>query len=1004
MNANQPDVVLALSRHVSLRVDGESRRLSPTQQAYLLLVCHAEGRGARRDDVIQLLWEDEDNRSTRHRVRQLNYSLTRKAGTEVVQADGPWLTLAGTVRVDWDGTRFWESMEAPTPGYQEHLSLLGAARIRAEEKSAVRDLDAARLADSPEGVIRALEDGRRPPGAWRDLLWALLRTGRIREAEFELQKILGDDLPAEAPSLARRLVSEADRLLGLAAAGAQEALVLRGRSEETLRLQELVLSNHPCVLLTGDQGVGRSRLLGQAVAFVLSNREDVVVLSATGSPSERTRPFGGLEQLLDEEILVQAFAELGQPETEVIRQALPVQFHSDESHVIATLGGPGSYLRIAQAVGKLFERAYGEADIVFFVDDFQDLDRSSREVITRLILVSNSRLLGTWCTGDADHHAELLFRFRDLSPQLVHLRDLPMDQATGIVRDLVPDIDGKDAEEVAQISGGRPGRIVELVRALDGPPVLSGPVVPNLDQLLRRRLRGLDPAVQEALVFLSVHGGRMPVNLLCELLGAGILEAAGLLRELERARLIHLEGETAAMAPGMLRQFVYRELPDGIRQDRHGRVAEALLHGSREPDPGVIAHHLDEAGQPVRASEWYRRAGEDARERTAYAEAILLLEKSLSTGEVCPPDVARSLGTLHSGMADFRRSVHWFQLARMGFSEAGDVVGDIECVLEETQVLLFRGDPLPHLTQALREQYARAETLGLPDLVGSCLELGLSVADFHMSKLELDWCVTHLLEQLNQFPSEVGLSGVGARLTYLGAPNLGLQLAKRSYLASRADPSRRLESLRRLVLAHWNRGHFDSPSVRALVVELERFVAEVGQSLTRVAIRTTLGLWRLDQGDLSGAEAHLRKADEELSLPGDQRRGSVAINLAIVRIRQGDTLAAERYLHRFDNLQAFHGLPVNYMADAVRVFVAIEQGRLGDAAPIVDELERVDLSFPFASNASIIPEARAEFLRRTGRKAKAVNLLREASTTMARANVPASERLRIRAKELAFAV
>jgi hypothetical protein len=110
------------------------------------------------------------------------------------------------------------------------------------------------------------------------------------------------------------------------------------------------------------------------VAALLSNQEDTVSLGARGMPFERHTPFGGLGQLLNDDVLVQAFHEIGQPEKEIIRRALPVQFESQDLHTLAHLGGPGSYLRVARALADLFVIAYGRAEVMLLVDDLDLLD------------------------------------------------------------------------------------------------------------------------------------------------------------------------------------------------------------------------------------------------------------------------------------------------------------------------------------------------------------------------------------------------------------------------------------------------------------------------------------------------------------------------------------------------------------------------------------------------------------------------------------------------------
>lgn len=986
------DLLLRLGREIELAVDGKPVGLSPAQRAYLVLLVHGREEGVRRDEVIRLMWGGAEDRPARHRVRQLTYTVNRKSGAEVIRADGPWLRLDSTLAIDWDGSPFWEFMNPPTVAYRDHLSEVGERLEKSEELDSLRRLDAARRADAPAEVLRALEEGPRPPDAWRDLLWALLRTGRIREAEFELKRILGDELPAEGPTVARRLATVAEELLDIAAAGTEGDLPLLGRAEDTNRLQELVVSGAPCIVITGVHGVGRSRMLGQVVAGILSSREDAVVLSATGSPAERNIPFGGLGQLLDEEILVQAFHELGQPETEVIRRALPVQFQTEESHLLAPLGGPGSYLRIARALEKLFRKAFGAADVLLVIDDLDHLDRSSVEVVTRLALLESARILCTWCIQDETSHAEFLFRMQGLSPQVVPLADLTFDDAQDLAESVDPELGRREAEDVARLSGGRPGRIVELVRALRGSPLLASPLGTRLDDLLRRRIRELDPDAQEVLVLVAISGGRMAIHLLAKVLDCGVLKASGFVRELEESGLVRVDGRRVAIAPGLLRDFICRELPDGIKRTTHQRVADQLRAQPKATDPGLIAHHLDEAGQPREAAGWYLKAGTNAQERTALAEAVTFLERHIATADGAAPNVLKGLGELHAGKGQFQQSVHWFSQAQAGYLDRGDLFGDVQSVLAEVKARMDAGEAPGRLFQLLSEQLHRADKAGHDDLVANALDLWFWLADHFFAREEVFAARIDLLRRIEEGPSD-GICWVGGRLAYLGDPAQGYRLARRAYLRGRENIARDPRSLHRLLLCCLVQGRFSNPSTTALTRFADRIAERVGNLPQRCAIWLGIALGHMGEDENERATELLQRAEESLIIPSDQVRVALVVNQGIVAIRTGRIQEADSHIRRLDEIPTSHSVSVQATSNAIRMIVALETGRMAEASDLDEQLAALDLSYPVASDLSIVAEARAELMRRRGERRDAVPYLRRTARVMGEANIPCARRL-----------
>jgi len=996
MSASLPDVRLRIGSGIGLHVAAAEVHLSPTQQAYLLLLAHAQGEGIRRADVISLLWGEEEGRSTRHRVRQLSYGLNRKVGGVLVEPMGELLRLADDVTVEWTLEPYGASLPSPTPAFDDHVGEIREARERGAALGAVRQLDSARLADVPDEVLRVLGEGHRTPGSWRDLLWALLRTGRVREAEFELRRILGDDLPGEGLPTARRMAAEPDRILSLAAAGGDPAIPLLGRDEDVRRINELMVSGARSVLVTGVRGVGRSRILGQAVATLLSNQDDVVILGASGVAFERHAPFAGLGQLLNDELLIQAFTELGQPETEVIRRALPVQFETTESHVLAQLGGPGSYLRVAQAVTELFRRAFGNAEVLLVIDDLDQLDRSSLEVVSRLSTVCDARLLATWCTEGETTQNELLFRFQGMRPEVLPLRDLALGHAIRLSQAVAPDLGLREAEDIARLSGGRPGRIVELIRALKGSPILSGPMGPSLDELLRRRIRELSDVEQQVLVYMAVNGGRMDVATLGALLGAGILETAGHLRSLEAAGLARLEGNRAAVVPGLLTGFVLRELPPPARQETHAAIAARLIKHPDRVDPGSIGHHLLESGRPVEAAAWFRKAGFAARDRTAYAEAILYLEKGLASDDQPDPHVAKELGSLHAGMGDFRQSIHWYGRARMGYVDRGDAVGDVEAVLEESMVRLEATEKPAPLFVVVKEQLARAEFIGDSRLVAKALEGLFQLADYTHDLGEVRSAESSLRYHLARSPECPKLAFSGARLTYLGEPALGLVLARRAYLESRTTPANQLIALNRLLLARWVTGLVGTSRGAVLIRSAARIAKGAGDLPTRFSMLANAASWYMDREEWDRASLSLDSAEQLTDGLSAQQASFLAVNRAILAIRQGDALAAVPHLDTLDDLPDSPRASAQILATAIRVIVRLEQGRLSEALQAGSELARVDLGFPFSSNLSLVAEAMSELLRRSGKGNESVAFLGKALRMMGRHNVPCANQLRRR--------
>ncbi len=980
-----PAVRLRIDQTVELGCQGQLVRVSPLEQAYLLLLEQAGRRGLAREEVLRLLWAVEDTGPARHRLRQLNYNLKRKGGGPVVDTHGSVVRLAEAVSVEWGRIPAWDAFPTPTAEYADRIEEMQAIRERSAARAVVRELETARLSDAPEALLRFLGRGDTAPTAWRDALWALLRTGRIREAEFELQRAFGRDVPPQSLSLGRRLASHASKLLNTAAAGGEISIPLIGRTAESQRLSMLLAQETPSILLTGVHGVGRSRLLGHAVATLLTEDVDLVVLSARGSGNEVDQPFGGLTQLLSEETLPQAHDELGQPDHEVLSRALPLRFQSRGPHHLAQIGGPGSYLRVARALEALFERAFGAAEVILCIDDLDTIDRSTVEVIAFLLRDQAVRLLGTWCTEEPGADTELLLRIQSLRAELVPLGDLEPESAARFAQTVGAELPREDAAEIARVAGGRPGRIVDLVRALGGGGLPRGSG-PSLDSLLRARVRELDAPEQEVLLLLALNRGRLSVEALARLLESGILEAAGHARALEESGLVRIDSDDTAVVPRLMRDFISRELPSSVREATHSRIAD-VLEASGSVDYATIGHHRLASGRPGEAAEWFRKAAGNAQDQTAYAEAIALLEKSIAAADDYDPDLGGDLGRLYFGMGDFQNSIHAYERAREEFARRGQPLEEVRNTIFLRLSSLEAGQPALETMRGFRMEFDRARRLGEPHLIGLALDGWLRAAIYNHDFSELDAARESLLVEVMASRSATAFAEVGARLTHLGHPLLGLQTIRRGYMAVRDRPDLKMRYMSRLILANWATG-YAPVRTRILVEQAEVLARDSGHLEDRLILRSNLGLWHLDAGRYSDAERCLKSAMQILPGPDSVQAHVLETNQAILALRVGDLERAKVWSERLAARPDSPRKSLNALRDAILVLVALENGQLRIAIALGERLRQVDLSFPFASNLAAIPLALAELERRLGRKGKGRELLARAAELMGPHNAP----------------
>ena len=114
------------------------------------------------------------------------------------------------------------------------------------------------------------------------------------------------------------------------------------------------------------------------------------------------------------------------------------------------------------------------------------------------------------------------------------------------------------------------------------------------------------------------------------------------LQQLVEAEFLYQRGlpprTTYLFKHALIQEAAYQSLLRSTRKQYHQRIAHVLE--ARFPEivgmqPELLAHHYTEAGLGRQAIDYWRRAGQRARERSAYVEAIAHLTKGLSCSQPC---------------------------------------------------------------------------------------------------------------------------------------------------------------------------------------------------------------------------------------------------------------------------------------------------------------------------------------------------------------------------------
>ncbi len=485
---------------------------------------------------------------------------------------------------------------------------------------------------------------------------------------------------------------------------------LVGRDDELARLAGVLegarRGQARAVLLAGDAGVGKTRLLDEVAVRAAADGMTVV----TGHCVDLGDV--GLPYL---------------PFTEVLgRLAADERFAAvvaGRPAVGRLLGGGTDAMRDADARLRLFEgvaellaEVADVAPLLLVLEDLHWADQSSRDLLRFLL---GRGVLQRPAVGSpaprlavcASYRADDLHRRHPLRPVLaelvrlpvverLELRPLPDADVTRLVRALearpLPDATVRRIVERAE---GNAFYAEELVAAA-GTPATGVPS--GLADVLLIRVEQLSETAQRVLRTAAVAGRRVHHEVLREAVGLPEDELEPALREaVGRQLLVAGEGGTYSFRHALAREAVYADLLPGERARLHGAFARLLAwRGPRAETAAERAHHHRESHDPARALAASLEAADHAQRLGAPAEELRHLETALDLWpavgaeglpEGTPADpvtltlrasaAAAHAGELHravaltrSALADLGRDADLELAARVRYTLAGNLL------------------------------------------------------------------------------------------------------------------------------------------------------------------------------------------------------------------------------------------------------------------------------------------------------------------------------------------
>ncbi len=448
-------------------------------------------------------------------------------------------------------------------------------------------------------------------------------------------------------------------------------LPLVGREAEIHRLREVLnraWEGHGQVAaVIGEAGVGKSRLLAEVAAEAVARGGRVLVGRCYGA--EQILPFTSWVDALRSGHV--------DAERDVLESLNPL-WRTELARLLPELGlpghgpgqGPVDYRQLFESVAQLLRHLVLHQPVMLILEDLHWGDEMSLRLLSfvgRRLQTWPILVVGTVREEDLPSAPILRRTLEDLTrdQRLVELRLAPLskEETLALVRTLAraesnEAVMTRLAEQVWITSEGNPFAVVETVRALPegfvADPSTKLAVPKRVRDLIVRHLEALSERSRDLTTVAAVIGREFEFPLLRRSAGLEEHEAAELLEELVRRRVLHNVGERFDFTHDRIREVAYGNLLRERQRVLHARIADSMetLYADRLAEQVErLAHHAARGELGEKAVAYLGQAGAKAFANAAYTDALAYFTQALEILGKLAPGAARDRDELSLRLA-----------------------------------------------------------------------------------------------------------------------------------------------------------------------------------------------------------------------------------------------------------------------------------------------------------------------------------------------------------------
>ncbi len=619
--------------------DGGCQPLAPLDAALLAwLVLQGPTPRLR---LAALLWPQAEAEAARNALRQRLFQLRRQVGSDLLEGNTVLRLQDGVTHDLADAGSVLEALPAVGPEFDAWLEQERAVARQRQRRALVQRCDSAEAAgnyaEALEHALQLLQVEPLSEEAHRRIIRLHYLSGDRAQALLAFdrcERVLKDEVGARPSPETLQLLSTIDNagVVALQSGRARQLPVvllrpprLIGREAELELLVQAALEQRP-VLLLGEAGMGKSRLLADLSAWHKERSPERPLLVVRARPGDETQAYSSVARCLR--------AVLGQSS-----KALARETRHELARLLPELGQPRprgqdpERVQLKRAVLEALKQS--QRDLAgLWLDDLHFADAASAELLLHAMVEAREHgvVIGLASRPSAGTPADALHRawLLDHAVQQVTLQALTEPQLHHLVDSLAqPDLDAATlAPDLMRVAGGNPMFTLELLKhAWESGGAMQRRSVATLrpahiGQIIGQRLERLSGEALALARLAALAGPDFDIELAEGLLHTPALRLADAWNELEAAQVLR----GTQFAHDLVHETVLQTVPTMIARHSHQSLAKWLERSHAAPER--IAAHWAAAGETARTVLPWLTAGRQALERGFLPQARTHLERA----------------------------------------------------------------------------------------------------------------------------------------------------------------------------------------------------------------------------------------------------------------------------------------------------------------------------------------------------------------------------------------